>query len=129
MEEELRSDQQSMNQAQSELQELREKILAKTEEKDRIIPQFEEMVTKEKDTEKRSVANESASEYVNVISTLPDLLDDIESVTLRATIQLLPLPAFRDQNIAAPCPVEIVLLQNDMTAISNSFLDCNIFKT
>ena len=42
-----------MKQAQSELQELRDKILSKTEEKDRIIPQFEEMVTKEKDTEKR----------------------------------------------------------------------------
>jgi len=53
LEEELRSDQQSMNQAQTELQELRDKILAKTDEKDRIIPQFEEMVAKEKDTERR----------------------------------------------------------------------------
>jgi len=42
-----------MNQAHTELQDLREKILGKTEEKDRIVPQFEVMIEKEKTLEKR----------------------------------------------------------------------------
>nr|CAB3266386.1 structural maintenance of chromosomes protein 3-like [Phallusia mammillata] len=53
LEDELQSDQQSMNQAQTELQDLRDKILLKTEDKDRVVPQFEEMIGKEKDLERR----------------------------------------------------------------------------
>ena len=53
LQEELESDERSLNQAKHELEDLREKILAKTDEKDRIVPQFEEMVKQEKELERR----------------------------------------------------------------------------
>ncbi|XP_076824516.1 structural maintenance of chromosomes protein 3-like [Clavelina lepadiformis] len=50
---EVKADEQSWQQARNELEELQLKITTKTREKEQIVPQFEEMMRKEKDTEKR----------------------------------------------------------------------------